>query len=198
MHFIGVIQRLQVQTTSLKVGDRTRRSYDPAGIRAVTKLAITTGGVIGLDEADNRIEDVHHRNHPGSKNRGDNGISLGFTSHYQEMRQAFGEHVADGIAGENILIEQVQLIGEEDLRQGVAIETTSGGLVQLDNLIVATPCVEFSRFAMRFPADQRPDETVTETLQFLNDGMRGYYASYSGEEAVVRVGDRVFVRWSED
>lgn len=116
-------------------------------------------------------------------------------SHYQEMRQAYGDHLIDGIAGENILIDQEQLIGEEDLRHGIAIETATGGLVQLDNLIVATPCVEFSRFAMRFPADQRPDETVTETLQFLNDGMRGYYASYIGEEAEVRVGDRVFVRW---
>jgi hypothetical protein len=197
MYFIGVIQRLQVQTTSLKVGDRPRQSYDPTGIRAVSKLAVTPGGVIGLDEADNRIDDVHHREHPGSKNRGDNGISIGFTSHYQEMRQAYGDHLIDGIAGENILIDQEQLIGEEDLRHGIAIEIATGGLVQLDNLIVATPCVEFSRFAMRFPADERPDETVTETLQFLNDGMRGYYASYIGEDAEVRVGDRVFVRWPE-
>jgi hypothetical protein len=197
MHFIGVIQRLQVQTTSLKVGDGPRRTYDPAGIRAVSKLAITPGGVIGWDEADIPIDDVHHRSHPDSKNRGDNGISLGFTSHYQEMRQAFGDHVVDGIAGENILIAQDQVVGEDDLRHGIAIETSGGTMVQLDNLIVATPCVEFSRYAMRFPADQRPDETVTETLQFLNDGMRGYYASYSGNEAEVRVGDRVFVRWPE-
>jgi hypothetical protein len=196
MYFIGVIRRLQVQLTSLKVGDRARRSYDPTGIRDVPRLAITPDGVIGLDGTGNRIEDVHHRGHPGSKNRGDNGISIGFTSHYDEMRQAYGEHLVDGIAGENILIEQEQLIGEDDLRHGIAIETL-GGLVLLDNLIVATPCVEFSRYAMQFPEDQRPDETVTETLQFLNDGMRGYYASYAGDEAEVRVGDRVFVRRPE-
>jgi MOSC domain len=113
------------------------------------------------------------------------------------MRQAYGEHLADGIAGENILIGQDQLIGEDDLRHGIAIETSGGTMIQLDNLTVATPCVEFSRYAMRFPADQHPDETVTETLQFLNDRMRGYYASYSGQDAEVRVGDRVFVQWPE-
>jgi hypothetical protein len=197
MHLIGIVTRLQVQTTSLKVGERNRRSYDPSGIRVVPKLAITPDGVFGLDVENYRLDDVHHRDHPASKNRGDNAISIGFTSHYDEMRQAYGEHLIDGIAGENILIAQNRLVGEDDHRHGIAIETSGGTMVQLDNLVVATPCVEFSRFAMRFPADQRPDESVTETLQFLNDGMRGYYASYSGQEAEVRIGDRVFVRWPE-
>jgi hypothetical protein len=197
MHFIGVIRRLQVQITSLKVGERPRRSYDPAGIRVVPKLTITDAGVIGWDEEGKRIEDVHHRDHPASKNRGDNGISIGFTSHYEEMRQALGGHVVDGIAGENILIEQEHLIGEDDLRHGIAIETNGGTLVLLDNLIVATPCVEFSCYAMQFPEDECPDERATETLQFLNDGMRGYYASYSRGDVQISVGDRVFVRWPD-
>jgi hypothetical protein len=197
MHSIGIITRLQVQTTSLKVGERTRRSYDPSGIRDVSKLTITSGGVVGWDSENSRLDDIHHCDHPASKNRGDNAISIGFTSHYDEMRQTYGEHLFDGIAGENILIDQDQLIGEDDLRHGIAIETSGGKLVQLENLIVATPCVEFSRYAMRFPTDQRPDETVTETLQCLNDGMRGYYASYAGDETEVRVGDRVFIRWPE-
>jgi hypothetical protein len=193
MQFLGEIRRLQIQTKSLKVGDRARRSYDPAGILAVPRLTITPGGVIGWDQAGTRLDDVHHRDHPNSKNRGDNAISIGFTSHYEEMRQAFGEHVVDGLAGENILVEQAHLIGEDDLRHGIAIETGAGTLVRLANLIVATPCVEFSRYAMKFPQDQRPDETVTATLQFLNDGMRGYYATYSGEGTEIHVGDRIFV-----
>jgi hypothetical protein len=198
MRFIGVIRRLQVQTTSLKVGERPHRSYDPAGICVVPKLSIAESGVIGWSDAGERIDDVHHRDHPATKNRGNNAISVGFTSHYAEIREAYGEHVADGIAGENILIEQDQLIGEEDLSNGIAIETAGGSLVQLDNLIIATPCVEFSRFAMRFPEDARPDETVTQTLQFLNDGMRGYYASYTGPEVEINIGDRVFVRWPDE
>jgi hypothetical protein len=194
MHFIGVICRLQVQKTSLKVGKAPRRSYDPASICVVPKLSITEGGVIGWSDINEQVDDVHHRDHPATKNRGDNAISIGFTSHYDEIRKAYGEHVIDGIAGENILIEQEQVIGEKDLSNGIAIETSGGSLVQLDNLIVATPCVEFSRFAMQFPEDARPDETVTETLQFLNDGMRGYYAAYAGPEVEIDIGNRVFAR----
>lgn len=193
MYALGNICRLQVQRTSLKVGDGSRRSYDPAGISDVPRLTITEGGVIGWDERGERIDDVHHRDNPATKYRGDNAISIGFVSHYEEMRRAYGDHVTEGIAGENILIEQDQLIGEDDLRHGIAIETANGSLVRLDNVIVATPCVEFSRFAMHFPEGARPDETVTATLQFLNDGMRGYYASYAGTESEINVGDRVFV-----
>jgi hypothetical protein len=198
MHFIGVICRLQVQKTSLKVGKAPRRSYDPAGICVVVKLSITEGGVIGWSNTNEQIDDVHHRDHPATKNRGENAISISFTSHYDEIRKAYGEHVIDGIAGENILIEQEQVIGEKDLSNGIAIETSGGSLVQLDNLIVATPCVEFSRFAMQFPEDARPDETVTETLQFLNDGMRGYYAAYAGPNVEITIGNRVFARWPDE
>jgi hypothetical protein len=197
MHFIGEIVRLQVQVTSLKVGDRPRRFYDPSGIRVVPKMTMTPAGVFGWDEDENRLDDVHHQDHPDSKNRGDNGISIGFTSHYQEMRHAYGEHVVDGIAGENILIAQEGLIGEDDLRHGIAIETAKGTVIRLENLIVATPCIEFSRWAMQFPENHRPDESVTETLQFLNDGMRGYYGSYTGEDAEVYVGDRAFILWPD-
>jgi hypothetical protein len=193
MHFLGKICRLQVQPISLKVGTGQRRFYDPLGIRAVSKLSITSDGVIGWADSGERVDDVHNRNHPASKNRGDNAISIGFVSHYDEMRTAYGDHLVDGIAGENILIEQDQLIGEDDLSGGLAVETSGGSLVRFYNVIVATPCVEFSRYAMKFPEDARPDATVTSTLQFLNDGMRGYYASYTGPDAEIAVGDRVFI-----
>jgi hypothetical protein len=193
MQFLGKICRLQVQPTSLKVGDVSRRSYDPAGIRVVPTMTVTPDGVIGWSESGERIDDIHNRDHPASKNRGDNAISIGFLSHYDEMRRAYGEHVVDGIAGENIVVEQDQLIGEDDIDRGFAIETSAGSLIRFHHVIVATPCVEFSRYAMQFPEDARPDETVTSTLQFLNDGMRGYYASYTGPDVNVSVGDRVFV-----
>jgi hypothetical protein len=193
MQFLGKVCRLQVQPTSLKVGDRSRRSYDPAGISVVPRLTITEDGVIGWSDSDERIDDIHNRNHPASKNRGDNPISIGFVSHYDEMRRAYGEHLVDGIAGENILVEQDQVISEDDIHRGFAIETSAGSLIQFHNVIVATPCVEFSRYAMKFPEDARPDGTVTTTLQFLNNGMRGYYASYAGREVNLSVGDRVFV-----
>jgi hypothetical protein len=46
---------------------------------------------------------------------------------------------------------------------------------------------------LRFPDGARPDATVTEALRFLDAGMRGFYATYTGEPAVVEIGARVFL-----
>jgi hypothetical protein len=192
VRLIGTIGRLQIQESSLKVGNRPRR-YDPAPIRSVPALSVSAAGVVGLVENGETIVDVHHHDHPASKNRGgENGISLGFTGHYQAMRQRFGQHLADGIAGENILIEADRQFQVDDLALGVVVEGTDGRRLELRPIIVAAPCVEFSRYALRFPEGARPDGTVTEALRFLDAGMRGFYATYGGEPAVVEVGARVF------
>jgi hypothetical protein len=192
-HPIGTIVRLQVQESSLKVGDKPRR-YDPAPIRAVPAISLDPAGVIGLAENGETILDVHNLDHPSSKNRdGENGISLGFTGHYLAMRQRFGQHLADGIAGENILIEADRQFPLEALTAGVVVEGTSARRIELRPIIVAAPCVEFSRYALRFPDGARPDATVTEALRFLDAGMRGFYATYTGEPAVVEIGARVFL-----
>ena len=74
MRLIGTIVRLQVQESSLKVGDKPRR-YDPAPIRSVPALRVSPAGVVGLAESGESILDVHHHDHPASKNRGgENGI----------------------------------------------------------------------------------------------------------------------------
>jgi hypothetical protein len=192
-HPIGTVVRLQVQESSLKVGDKPRR-YDPAPIRSMPAIRLDPAGVIGLAENGETILDVHNHDHPSSKNRGgENGISLGFTAHYLAMRQRFGQHVADGIAGENILIEVDRQFPLEALANGVVVEGTGGRRLELRPIIVAAPCVEFSRYALRFPDGARPDATVTEALRFLDAGMRGFYATYTGEPAVVEIGARVFL-----
>jgi hypothetical protein len=193
VRLIGTIVRLQVQESSLKVGDKPRR-YDPAPIQSVPALSVSSAGVVGLMENGESIVDVHHHDHPASKNRGgENGISLGFTGHYREMRKRFGQHLADGIAGENILIEADRQFQEEELAVGVVVEGAAGKRLELRPVIVAAPCVEFSRYALKFPDDARPDTTVTEALRFLDAGMRGFYATYDGEPAMVEVGARVFL-----
>jgi hypothetical protein len=193
VRLIGTIVRLQVQESSLKVGDKPRR-YDPEPIQSVPALSISSAGVVGLMENGESIVDVHHHDHPASKNRGgENGISLGFTGHYREMRKRFGQHLADGIAGENILIEADRQFQEEELAVGVVVEGAAGKRLELRPVIVAAPCVEFSRYALKFPDDARPDTTVTEALRFLDAGMRGFYATYDGEPAMVEVGARVFL-----
>ena len=190
---IGTVVRLQVQESSLKMGAKPRR-YDPAPIRAVPALSLSPAGVVGLAENGETIVDVHHGDHPSSKNRGgENGISLGFTAHYLAMRQRFGQHLSDGIAGENILIEVDRQFLEEDLAAGVVVEATDGRRLELRHVIVAAPCVEFSRYALKFPDGARPDATVTEALRFLDAGMRGFYATYAGEPGVIEVGARVLL-----
>jgi hypothetical protein len=193
VRFIGTVVRLQIQESSLKVGVKPRR-YDPAPIQSVPAISLSATGVVGLAENGESIVDVHHRAHPSSKNRdGENGISLGFTAHYLAMRRRFGEHLRDGIAGENILIEVDRQFPVEDLANGVVVEGTGGMPLELRPVNVAAPCVEFARYALRFPDDTRPDATVTEALRFLDAGMRGFYATYEGESAVVETGARVFL-----
>ena len=192
MELIGPIVRLQVQPTSLKVEERPRR-YDPSPLRAVPALRLEPAGVTGLDEDGDPVGDVHHRDHPASKHReGSNGLSVGFTSHYDAMRARFGSHLGDGLAGENILVATERRFTEDDLAAGLVIETTNGEPVHLVHVVVATPCVEFARFALRFPPDARPDRTVSDAIAFLDAGVRGYYAT-PRSTAVIRVGDRVFL-----
>jgi len=194
VELIGPIVRLQVQASSLKVGQPPRRRYDVAPLRTVPSLTLEPGGVVGWTDGGERVADVHHRDHAASKHReaDHNGISVGFTAHYATMRERFGDHLGDGLAAENILVETDLMLGEDDLAGGLLIETRDGTRVRLDDPLVATPCVEFTRFAMRFPDDAKPDRTVSDALAFLNDGMRGYYVAYAGGPVRVRVGDLVW------
>ena len=193
MEAIGRIVRLQVQLSSLKVGERPLRRYDPAPLRSVQALILEEGGVRGVMAGDEEVVDVHHRDHPASKNRGGNGVSVGFTGHYADMRARFGAHLDDGLAGENILVETRYSYGEADLANGLVVETAGGATVRLERVVVAEPCVEFSRYALRYPPDTRTDRAVTSALTFLGDGMRGYYATYHGEPARIELGDRVLI-----
>ncbi len=193
LELIGPIVRLQVQRSSLKCGDKPHRWYNPEFIKSVPGLRLDDGGVTGLDGAE--IADVHHRDHPQTKFRGENGVSVGFTGHYRRMRSRFGNHLTDGIAGENIVVETAREISEEELARGVVIVGANGQIV-LAAVQVAAPCVEFSKFCAGYAVDQRPDRVITETLQFLHEGMRGFYATLAdgiGTPAEIAVGDTVYL-----
>jgi hypothetical protein len=193
MEWIGTVVRLQIQTSSLKVGERPRH-YDPAPLRSLESLEVTPEGVLGQIEPDAPILDVHHARHPRSKNRGGvNGVSIGFTAHYVAMRERFGEHLSDGVAGENVLIATSRHWQEHDLAGSVILVGESPSPLTLGQIVVAAPCVEFSRYALRFPADARPNASVTRALQFLDGGMRGFYATVLGEPVRVALGAQVFL-----
>ncbi len=186
---IGTIIQLQVQQSSLKIEGESGRHYDPAPIQVVASLDLDPGGVVGRDERGTPVLDVHHRDHPMSKNRNVNGISIGFVTHYELMRQRVGEHLLNGLAGENILIETDQSYALADLPEHLVIETTCGEQIELVEVQVAEPCVEFTKFALQYDPASKPDATVAETVDFLRRGMRGYYATYLGAPASIQPGD---------
>jgi hypothetical protein len=196
MHEIGRIKLLQVQQSGLKVKQQPYGYYDPTPLLSVKSLRLYPDGVIGVTPDGRRVIDVHHMDHPASRNhKGVNGVSVGFTSHYEAMRGKFGDHLVDGCAGENILVEAKDIITLADLGKQLAIQTQkTGELIYLTCLKVAAPCVEFSLFAashgMALPAPQ-----LKETLQFLDGGKRGFYAIVAGQsdEMLVQAGDRVLV-----
>ena len=173
---IGPIVRLQVQIAHLKHGERPVRWYVPAGIAPVTALRLDPGGVVGFD-GDVMVNDVHHRDHTISRFRGDNGVSVGFTSHYDSMRAQYGAFLHDGIAGENILVGSDAMHPEDEFSGGIVFMTAEGP-VELMQVQVAPPCVEFGKFCLGYANDQRADARVAEVVKFLHEGRRGFYASW--------------------
>jgi len=196
MHEIGQITLLQVQRSVLVVEEGTYSYYDPTPLVVVESLQVSPAGVIGITTGNRHVMDIHHMHHPNSQNhKGVNGISLGFTSHYRSMRERLGEHLLDGIAGENILVESDNILTLAELGERLAIQNQhTGQVLYLSGLKVATPCVEFSQFAANhgtsFPAQQ-----LKETLQFLNHGRRGFYARMEDQPELMTIqrGDKLLV-----
>ena len=186
---LGKIVRLQVQRASLKVPASPEERYDPAPLWSVPDLTFTAEGAEAVLPNGDSALDIHHAAHPRTKNnQGRNDLSIGFTAHYAAMRERFGPHLADGIAGENILVAIDRPVTLEELAAGVVVET-AGGPVRLQNLRVAQPCSPFSKFAAR----STEPESVKGALQFLEKGLRGFYCTFEGEGPVtVAVGDEVF------
>lgn len=193
MRTIGTIIRLQVQRGSLKRGDKPLRVYDPAPLLAVPALSVSPDGALGASPADPDawIVDVHHRGHPQTKNEdGLHGISLGFTSHYDAMRAHFGEKLSVGCAGENIIANVDRQVRYEEIAGGVAILAPDGTeRVRLRVLQVAHPCKPFTGWAL---GKQVEPTELKEHLQFLDNGMRGFYCVGEGI-GTVKLGDSVAI-----
>jgi hypothetical protein len=177
---IARVVRLQVQTASLKRGEKPHRVYDPSPLRAVKELRLTPRGAVGIAEGGEALVDVHHRDHHASKHEPGREVSFGFTSHYGKMRGQYGDGLVTGCAGENILLESDRVWRLEDFASGLELRSAaSGAAVRLDAVIVADPCVEFSRFSLGDPAASPQD--LKPVLQFLGEGTRGYCFTPAGE-----------------
>jgi MOSC domain-containing protein len=191
MRAIGTVSRLQIQRGSLKTGDKPLRRYDPAPLLAVPRLNVTPDGALGGRESGEWIVDVHHRAHPLTKNEdGLHGISLGFTTHYDAMREHFGERIAVGCAGENIIATTDKHFTYDELSGGVAVLAPDGTeRVRLRVLQVAHPCKPFTGWAL---GKQVEPAELKQHLQFLDNGMRGFYCVGEGT-GTVALGDSVVI-----
>lgn len=192
MRLLGRVVKLQIQRERLKRGERPARRYDPAPLLEVAELELSENGVWGWTAAGERLTDVHNRAHESHNHRGENGISLSFTGHYAAMRARFGPRLADGIAGENILIESTDVQELLEFANGLRIATDRDAPVDLSRICVAEPCLEFTRFALDHEPHASSAKSVTEALQFLRRGLRGFYATQEGPSARIRLGAQVF------
>ena len=193
MREIGRVKQVQIQRSSLKLGEKPRRIYDPAPLLVVDEISVNHHGVTGLMADGAQLIDVHNAEHPSTRNSGANGVSVGFTGHYRDMRAQYGTHLTDGIAGENILIEADRQFRLDDLGVRLAFENAqTGEVAYLDDLVVAPPCVEFSHYVNKanLKSSPLPADQLKATLQFLGDGRRGFYAT-AFATAVIQAGDRV-------
>lgn len=188
---IGRVVRLQVQTDSLKRGERPRRVYDPAPLSEVARLRVSPSGAVGVTAAGEEILDVHHPGHPRTKTAPGREVSFGFTSHYGHMHDRYGAHVTTGCAGENVLVESGRIWRLPDFAAGLAFRNAADVLLPLEHVTVAAPCVEFSGFSLG--DSQASPQVLKPVLQFLDEGTRGYVFT-PGREGEVAIGDVLVLR----
>jgi len=186
---VGEIVRLQIQREPLK----TSGTYLPGPLLAAPRALVNADGMI-VEAGDGWLLDAHHRSHPRTRGGGRRAISIGFTGHYEAMRDRFGD-VPDGIAGENILIGGPPL-RLEDVGAGIEILSADGQRLDLRDPSVAAPCVEFTSYLLGADGVLPRDE-ILDDLDFLNHGTRGYildaghlegYQSLALGETVVGLG----------
>ena len=192
---LGHVKLVQLQPAGLIIETPSGYFYDASRRLEVDSLTITSRGIEAITPEGEHVLDIHHLSHPDKAYDDDDLVCIGFTSHYEAMRARFGEHMVDGIAGENIIIEYEEEVWSENLGDRIAIENKETGIMTfLDFVSFASPCREFSLFATRSQYEPLPAEKLKETLQFLGNGRRGFLLvmSTGQEAATVRPGDKVF------
>lgn len=186
------IVRLQIQRSHAKVGKAPMRSYDPACIVPVRSIAAGPMGVSGIADDGRLTLDVHHQRHPQSRDRkGVAGILFMGTGDYAALRERYGDHLTDGVAGETMLLDAEDGLAGRDLPATVTI-TTSAGALELHRVRVADPCIEFSRFCLRHDMSRAVDDAVKQAMKDLDGGARGY-RSIAAAEGTIAVGDTVTI-----
>ncbi len=188
------IVRLQVQTDPLKIGRAPLRVYDPAPIESVPRIEISPAGVVGLADGLGSVLDVHHIDHPATRDpKGVGGVTLMGTGDYDRLRARYGQHLTEGIAGETILLDAPGGFGGLDMPSEFTVYTQTGPLL-LTGLVPAEPCVEFCRFCLQRNVSSPVDDEIRRAMRDLDGGARGYRGMAAGS-AVIALGDEVTAAW---
>ena len=197
---LGIVSLVQLQPSGLIVdvpGSSPIRSfYDVSRRVEVERLEITPRGIQATLPTGEQVLDIHHLDHPDKAYDEDDLVSVGFTAHYDAMRGEFGEHMIDGSAGENIVIDYPDEVWPDDLGTVLAIENQdTGEVARLEMASFAEPCVEFSRFCAKRQHGEIPAHRLGEILRFLGNGRRGFLLVLDDtlDLVTVRPGDRVFL-----
>jgi hypothetical protein len=192
---LGTVKLVQLQPSGLIIETPDGYIYDVSRRVEVDRLSITTRGIEATTPDGEYVLDIHHLDHPDKAYDDDDLVCIGFTSHYEAMRNRFGEHMVDGAAGENIIIDYDQEVWAQDLGQQIACESAkTGQLTLLDMVSYAAPCEEFSHFATDSQNDRLPAEELKAVLQFLNHGRRGFLlVLHEGQQTrTIEPGDKVY------
>jgi hypothetical protein len=197
MQHIGHIARLQLQRASAKSGEKPNQIYTTDHLSMVDALLLSSEG-LSLDAPHGSpLLDIHNALHPDTRYsaKSRNAVSFNFDAHYTHMRAHYGAHAVTGCAGENVLVALSAGIAPADVTAvfdgGIHIALDGGAFAHITDVRVALPCAPFSRWILR---DEAPDaQTLKETLRFLDNGVRGYYAAYAGAPVTLRVGAAVFL-----
>jgi hypothetical protein len=186
------IVRMQVQREPVKVGKAPMRTYRPAAITPVDRLLTGPRGVHGVTAGGEEILDVHHQDHPRTRDRkGRAGVLFMGTGDYRALRERYGDHVVDGIAGETVLLDAPAGLAGLGPPPVATVFTTDGPL-EWHDVREAEPCVEFSRFCLRQEPSPVVDDAVRQALVDLDRGARGYRA-VAANSGTIRLGDLVSI-----
>ncbi len=198
MKYIGTIKQTQIQRDRMKIGEKPNQYYKPDPLLAVDSVRLTPNGVIGLTADGGELLDVHHANHPNTRNvENRNGISIGFTFFYRQMHNRFGEMATLGIAGENIIIDDGGNLDVKDVTPGATLIIESATTGQKNSFTIGTgipPCRPFTRYLTQNPT--LDGDELESHLQFLSNGMRGFYIFLEENTALplIQAGDKVYIQ----
>jgi len=198
---LGMVSLVQLQPQGLIIETPGKTTngyfYDPSRRVQVDQLEISPRGIEAALPDGERVLDIHHLDHPDKAYDDDDLVCVGFSAHYEAMREEFGEHMIDGIAGENIIVDSPEEVWMADLGEKLGIENQeTGEMAILEMIESAAPCPEFSQFCIQRQYEKIETPQMRQILRFLGKGRRGFLLVLDQQQGAVTVrpGDRVFTQ----